>query len=246
MHIAIPIGVAVLLAAGTAAAQTTEPPRATGHVTLPDTTPPPPVPPAGAYTHDGFYFRAGTGLGVMTENLRSQDSTVYGGRVKGDSTGFATVSELAFGGTVTRGFVLGGGIYTAQLISSTFHVSKDSADVPPAELDPERRNFTLVGPFVDWYFNEHRGLHLQLAIGFATLSAVRVGSVPWEEDNPYHAAGGGIMVGLGYEWWVGREWSIGALARITGAYLVGKDDAGVRWYHGLGTGPSPMFTITYH
>lgn len=242
------IAVGMLLVAGTVTAQTAKnpPPTTGGYVALGVTTPPPPLPRRGAYTHDGFYFRAGTGFGVMTENLRSENSSVYGGRVKGDSTGFATASELAFGGTIASGFVLGGGIYTAELVSSTFRVTKDSAGVPPLELDPERRNFTLVGPFFDWYFHEHRGLHLQMALGFASLSAVRIGSVPWEEDDPYHADGGGIMLGLGYEWWVGEEWSIGALARMTAAYLVGKDDSGVHWYHGLGMGPSPMFTLTYH
>lgn len=256
MRTATLMGRAVLLAAGTAMAQPTEPPPppepatatpgAQGHVALDVTTPPLAAPRPGVHTHDGFYFRAGTGLGVMTEDLRSESSSVYGGKVKGNGTGFSTVSELAFGGTIARGFVLGGGIYSAELVSATFRVTKDSAGMPPPELDPERRNFTLVGPFIDWYFNEHRGLHVQFALGFASLSAVRIGSVPWEEDHPYNAAGGGVMLGLGYEWWIGEEWSMGVLARITGAYLSGKDDAGVRWYHGLGTGPSPMFTLTYH
>lgn len=208
-------------------------------------TPPPPVARTGAYTHDGFYLRLATGLSVMSEDLRSADSSVYGGEVKGESTGFATVSELAVGGTLGRGFVLGGGVYTAELISATFRTAKDSAGSPPAELDPEKRNFTLVGPFFDWYLREHKGFHIQAALGFCTFSAVRFASLPFEENDPYHAEGGGIMLGAGYEWWIARQWSMGVMARLTAAYLTGKDDAGVRWYHALGTSPSPMFTVTY-
>ncbi len=177
--------------------------------------------------------------------MRSEDSSVYGGRIKGQTTGFATVSELALGGTISRGLVLGGGFYTAQLVAATFRQAKDSAGAPPPELDPEQRNFTLVGPFLDWYFNEHRGLHAQAALGLATFSAVGFGTFAGNSD-PYHATGGGIMLGIGYEWWIADEWSMGALARVTGAYLVGKDDSDVMWRHGLGTSISPMFSITYH
>jgi hypothetical protein len=200
----------------------------------------------GARTHDGFYFRLGTGFGAYSESLQSEDAGIYGGKVKGTNTGFATLGELALGGTIGKGLVLGGGAYTAQLIASTFRVNQDSAGPPPPELDPEIRNFALVGPFLDWYPNPKKGFHLQAALGLATLSSIHIDTSAVNDDNPYHAAGAGIMLGAGYEWWIGEEWSMGAMARMLGAVLVGKDDSDVTWYHAAGTGPSPMFTVTYH
>ncbi len=196
--------------------------------------------------HDGFYLRLGTGFGAYSESLRSEDSDVYGGKVKGTTSGFATLGEFAIGGTISRGLVLGGGAYTAQLVAGTFRTSDSSAGAPPPELDPEVRNFSLVGPFLDWYPNPRKGFHVQASLGLATLSGVHLDTSVVDDDDPYHAAGVGIMLAAGYEWWIGEEWSMGVAARLLGGFLAGKDDSDVTWYHAAGTGPSPVFTITYH
>lgn len=201
--------------------------------------------PVGAYRHDGFYLRFATGFGAVSESLRSRRSEAYGGIVEGNSSGFATLGEFALGGTVATGVVLGGGAYSFDIVTATYRATEDSASAPPGELDPARRNFSLVGPFADWYFDPMSGFHAQLALGLATLSAVQLDTSPID-DEPYHAVGAGIMLGIGYEWWVAEEWSLGAMARLTAAFLAGKDEAGVTWHHGLGSSPAPMFTVTYH
>lgn len=212
----------------------------------PQTSEAAPATPAGVRTHDGFYLRLATGFGAYSETIRSERSDRYGGTVKGQSTGFATLGELAVGGTIAPGLVLGGGAYTAQLIAGTFRVNDDSDGDPPPELDPEVRNFALVGPFIDWYPNPKTGFHFQAALGLATLSGVHLDTSAVNDDEPYHAIGGGVMLGVGYEWWVGDEWSMGVSARLLGSFLRGKDDSDVMWNHVAGTGPSPMFTVTYH
>lgn len=198
------------------------------------------------HVHDGFYFRIAAGFGAYSEGLRSESAAAYGGKVKGRSSGFATLGEFALGGTIAKGLVLGGGAYTAQLVSGTYRTYRDSAGVPPPELDPEVRNFALVGPFFDWYPTPHKGFHLQAALGVASLSGVQLDAFPVRDDEPYTAIGGGIMFGVGHEWWIGEQWSMGVLGRVMGALLMGKDDQDVRWYHAAGTSPSVLLTVTYH
>jgi len=190
-------------------------------------------------------MRLGTGLGAYSESLRSESTDLYGGKVQGNTTGIATLGEFAVGGNIGKGLVLGCGIYSAELIASTFRVSKSSDGSPPSELDPGVRNLALIGPFLDWYPNPQKGFHLQVALGFAALTGVSVDTNVDREDV-YHAEGGGIMLGAGYEWWIGDEWSLGVEARLLGTLLTGKDDSDVRWFHAAGTSPSPVFTVTYH
>lgn len=240
----LPLALAgALTVAGAAAA---EPARA-GAPPTPAEDPAPGVTdrPPSAFRHDGFYFRFGTGFGAVSESLRSSRAAVYGGRVEGNTSGLATLGELAFGGTLAPGLALGGGVYTFDIVTATFRGTDDSASAPPRELDPARRNFALVGPFVDWYFDDRSGFHAQLALGIASLSVVELDTSP-VEDEPYGAIGGGIMLGIGYEWWVAEEWSLGVMARTTAAFLVGKDESDVTWHHALGSSPGPMFTVTYH
>ena len=208
------------------------------------TPPPPPERAPGAREHGGFYLRFGAGFGVYEERTESEESDVYGGEVSGRSVGLASVGEFAMGGTVGRGLVLGGGIYTARLLSGHFTLDESSPAGLPRELDPELRELVVVGPFMDWYPNPRRGFHLQAALGFASLTDG--GSNFDDDDEDYQAFGGGLVLGVGYEWWIGNEWSLGALARVQGAAVTGKDDADVRWFHGVSTNPALLLTLTYH
>jgi hypothetical protein len=184
--------------------------------------------------HDGFYLRLGTGFGGYNESIRledaDEDTTV---------TGMSNVSEVAIGGAVAPGVILGGGAWTSSVMASDRHID---GMTPPDEVIGGSGNFTLVGPFIDWYFNPRRGLHLQGALGFAT---VRGWDLPEAQDNPDAVSfGGGIMVGFGYEWWVSDGWSLGVLGRLAGVVAAQEDEAEMTWTHAIGTSPSVLFTAT--
>lgn len=198
----------------------------------------------GVHVHDGFYFRFASGFGVYTETLRSEETDLYGGdRVEGSGLGFATVGDLAMGGTVACGLVFGGGIFTADLVTGTFRTNTDSPANPPEELDPGLRSLVVAGPMIDWYFNPRKGLHFLGSLGWAWLSAAdRAGA----GSDDYYALGGGAVVGLGYDWWIGEQWSLGVMGRVMGVVVWGKDDDGTSWLHTAGTTQSALVNITYH
>jgi hypothetical protein len=199
--------------------------------------------PYEANVHDGFYLRFASGLSVYDERLQSDDRP--GGEIKSRTRGIASVGELALGGTIYRGLVLGGGIYTADLVASTLKLEEDSVGPPPIELDTELRNLVLIAPFIDIYPNPRYGFHIQGALGLALLTPRVFGSSATEQSE-YAAVGGGLMLGVGYEWWIADEWSLGVLGRATINVLTGKDEDDVRWVHIPITSPSFMVTITYH
>jgi hypothetical protein len=197
------------------------------------------------YRHNGFYFRIGTGFGVLDERLSSESSAAYGGEVHGRNRGMAQLGELAVGGTLGEAWVFGGGIYSADLIASTYKRGDGANATPPAEVDPELRNVSIIGPFFDWYPNPHRGFHFQCALGLATLTP-RVFGDSATERSEYLALGGGLMLGAGYDVWVDEEWSLGVLARTTAAVCGGRDESNVRWLHLVITSPALLVTLTYH
>jgi hypothetical protein len=191
----------------------------------------------GAREHDGLYLRGALGFSAYQDRFQSDT-------LDGMITGIGTASEFAVGGTVSRGLVLGGGIYSTSVLA--WALLPEDRNVPlPAELEPTSANFSLIGPFVDYYFDPRRGFHLQGALGFAALTGLRFDQ-GGRMDTDYAAFGGGLMVGLGHEWWVGDEWSLGVLGRMTVAYVRGDDDQDVGWGHFVSTFPSVLATITYH
>ncbi|MDQ2647413.1 MAG: hypothetical protein M3020_26660, partial [Myxococcota bacterium] len=206
-------------------------------------TPPPPVPSRGVEVHDGFYFRAGLGLGGLIGKLTpdvedSLDISVGG---------FSFLSELAFGGTVGSGVVIGGGIYTANTQKTTYEVDAAGATV---SFDGGSTTVGVLGPFVDVYPNPEMGLHFGGALGFGVITAEE-----GDEDDdgfafpPTKYAGGGfgLMLQGGYEVFVADQWSIGGAARLLYAHATLKaDDDG---YEDVKAGvfvPGALFTVTYH
>lgn len=191
-----------------------------------------------ARTHDGFYLRAAAGFAVYDERLSTSGA---GADIKGRTRGISSLSELAFGGTLARGWVVGGGLYTADLATASYHTV---TELPPAELDPELRTLALLGPFFDRYFDPTGGLHFQVAIGLAWLTPRAFGDDATEQSE-YLALGGGVMLGIGQEFWVSDSWSLGVMARTTISYLKGEDITNQNWQHLVLTSPGLMVTLTY-
>lgn len=121
-----------------------------------------------------------------------------------DFTGAGPSVELAFGGTVAPGLVLGGGIYGTSIASPTYSQGNLEEDGGAAVA-------SMVGPFIDYYFDPNGGFHLEAALGYTALSAEEGDVYPLESAS---GGGFGLVAGVGYEWWVGEQWGLGVLGRL--------------------------------
>ena len=152
-----------------------------------------------------------------------------------------TASELAIGGTLGRGLVLGGGLYGANVLTYTVTVERGE-EAPPELLRPSQ--LALIGPFVDWYTDPTRGFHLQGSLGLA----LGVGLEPERTQLHFRepGVGGGLMLGFGYEWWIGDDWSMGVLGRLGIAVLGEEDDRGRDFSRVAVSSPAFLLSVTYH
>lgn len=199
------------------------------------TTPPmdaPEPPDASIRRHDGFYLRLGIGIGVVGGTYEPDE-----GGDKADVSGGGGASEIALGGTLGSGFVLGGGIWGMGTLATTYETDAGTADA-------KALNLGMLGPFIDFYFDERSGGHLTFAIGFAGVQQAEGEDLP---DGAQFAGGGfGALVGGGYEWWVGEQWSIGVIARVQYASVATKtEELEIEGTMSL-LSPAILFGVTYH
>jgi hypothetical protein len=191
------------------------------------------------YPHHGFYLRFASGFAAYDERLSSDNA--LGGARSGRDRGIATLGELAIGGSPAPRWVIGGAIYSADLLASTY---RTKTVAPPAELDPGLRNVALIAPFFDYALESLSGVHVQGALGLATLTPRVLGDAATSQSE-YLAVGAGVMFGGGYEWDIAESWRLGVLSRTTLSVLGGHDDARASWLHVIVTSPGLLFTITY-
>jgi hypothetical protein len=201
------------------------------------------------HVHDGLYLRiaGGVGLAALALDAESQRFATPAsgdreGRFDGAARAWAIATELGCGFTPARGLVIGLGVYTLTV---------PSAEAKEVGVGSGRYSFSLsqlaiVSPFADWYFDPSAGFHVQAGLGLATLvmgPGEPTGLGP--RLRPYTAVGVGAHVGIGYEWWIADEWSVGVLGRLTHAALWGRDAEGVAWKH-RPTGGAVLLSATYH
>ncbi len=83
------------------------------------------------------------------------------------------------------------------------------------------RAFRSSVPFIGWYPDPTSGLHGELAIGLA-LGAIgdfeEYGEFEYRVSD-YEGAGWGVVLGGGYDFWVGEQWSLGLFGRVSYARL---------------------------
>src|SRR6188474_2336923 len=70
-----------------------------------------------ARTHDGFYLRLGGGLGYVADSVESEDLPFVGGTIEASLTGGAFATDVALGGAVAPGLIIGGGWFAETMPS---------------------------------------------------------------------------------------------------------------------------------
>ena len=229
--------------------------------------PPPPGPDLTIHRHDGFYLRLAMGGTYVWDSVRIDDRNM-----KFSMRGGGLAMEVAVGGTPAPGVVIGGGLYmsTATALNVT-EVKQYGDEVEGASGDFDATGYTLLGPLVDVFLDPTGGFHVQAAfgLGYITLGAgescfrstdqygVAVNDCRETEDSSY--GGLGLMLGTGYEFWVGEQWGVGALARLVYISASSDNDQGegdvdvvpfggggeAEWDHSA-IMPSLMFSATMH
>ncbi len=178
--------------------------------------------------HDGFYLRIGAGPGWTIGSAESNGLT-------SDLSGFGAAGEIAAGWSLAPGFVVGFGQYGVHTFGPTYSPSEGG------DFDGGALAMAGLGPFIDYYIDPAKGLHVQAAALFAT-------AVAFEEGDIEGASGFGFggMLGGGWEMWFADEWSVGGLLRV--AYYrptVQGDDTRIDSTYGVFV-PALLVATTFH
>jgi hypothetical protein len=222
--------------------------------------PPPPgaAKPRGTYVrladlsrqrHDGLYFRFALGIGVAHDHVTTDTAlpsvnvfSFFPGPLNASGTAFAGATELSLGFTPGPGLVLGVGSFTATIPKMTGKTKSDSTGDYVFRVS----QLALLGPLVDWYFFPKYGFHAEASPGLATYVA---GAGDAKIEGPlaqaHTAIGFGFVLGVGYDFWIGDQWSAGFMARVLYGVTGGSDGSGTNFSHNS-YAPTLMFTLTYH
>ncbi len=149
-----------------------------------------PAAPQEEWKSQRLFFRVGGGASyfdVATTTEIATYSSVYAENL--ECTALTPVGELAVGGVVARGLVVGGEVFGT---SGTLKDTKGSG------LDV-KATYVQLGPFVDYFFLRHGGPHLMASTGYV----VRESSGVW-----------GVSAGAGYDFPIGGGWQLGGLLRF--------------------------------
>ena len=181
--------------------------------------------------HSGFFARATLGASLLTS-----DVTLPEQGAKAHMTGAGPTTSLLLGGTPSSGLVVGGG-----LLLSSF--SNPSVVIKGEQVQPGYDvTFRLIsiGPFFQYYPDPTAGFHVQAFAGYMSARAeVEDAAVVSQPDT-----GPAIALATGYDFWVGKEWSMGPAFQLLFAALE---------YSGEGSDermsvvtPTVSFSATFH
>ena len=167
--------------------------------------------PGSAFVHDGFYLRLAFGgaygkTSVKTDRVSQPDVTL---------SGFGGAFDAWCGWSLGRGVTLGPALSLSSQRTSKSRV-EGRETVAGSALSG------LLGAFIDAYPNPQRGEHFGGLLGLASLKQT---TADQRELSDFTAGGVAVAVFAGYDAWIAREWSLGALLRLGGALVGGSQTA---------------------
>jgi len=163
--------------------------------------------PPGYHRHDGFYARLGAGPGYLHDGVHYEATDPNNPSVvDGSISGGGVALEVALGGAVVPGLIVGGGLFHTLAFSP-------KVDVPGIDARPKTPyGHFLISPVVDFYPDPTAGLHFEAGVGLALSSAAPISANVSETSSKL---GFGGFLGVGQEWWVAGDWGMGALVRAS-------------------------------
>jgi outer membrane protein with beta-barrel domain len=176
-------------------------------------------------THDGFQFRGAVGPGYLSTSASAggQDLSIKG--ISGST-------DIYLGGTPVSGLVVGGMLnFTTSFGPKVTVNGQDISSL--GENGSNSLTLLTVGPYVNYYFDPTDGLYLLGMVGYGAESYTQNGSSGNSPGGPAFA------LGVGYDFWVADQWSLGVLGRFT----YGSLSLNSVTYSTIN--PAVMFTFTY-
>lgn len=167
-------------------------------------------------THDGLLLRVGAGAGGIAMSRSGHLSAGTSSAFLGDSRvgGGTGAFDVTLGGAIRPGLILAG-VLASQHLASPVLERDGQSDLP---LDGPLA-FVQLGVLLDVYPNPRGGFHLG---GSASIAGAWVKSPPPRFTEYLGGSGGALAVHAGYSWWIADAWSLGVLARASGARLHGE------------------------
>ena len=165
--------------------------------------------------------------GIGARTTRSDGSVAF------ETGSGGSAFDFLLGGSPTPGLTLGGGFQ--------FDLGQRDPEIGP---DGEPRNatrdaFALAGPFIDIFPDPRGGFHLGGMLGGAALAHSES-----DDADPLTYRGVGGSIWLGYDWWVARQWSLGAMLRGSSAALESTDALAAE--RARAGSVALLFTVLYH
>ncbi len=188
-----------------------------------------------AQTHHGLYVRLAAGASYFSDSVESDPIPPFG-KLSGTLKGGAISTQAAIGGTILPGLIVGGTLFVHYLPGpSTTNASASGGllSAPVGDIDFDPTTLTVIGPFVDYYFNPRSGLHAQASIGYGILSLGQGNDRGSGVLAVHDQKGSGVsaVLGGGYEWWVSDSWGVGVLGQLMMGWGSGDDTTNHTWTH---------------
>jgi len=195
--------------------------------------PPKPKPRPGR-VHDGFYLRGSIGHGWM--GTKFSEGLLAERRLGGQSGAF----DIQLGGSPSPGLALGGGLFISGMEHEDVRRFGDTEGGDPGTV-----GMLAVGPFIDYFPDPKGGFHFGGMLGLGALAFETADDDDVEasfDDDERGGGGGAIGAWVGYDWWIGREWSLGVQLRYLGAAVKNQDHD----WRGAADSVALQFTALYH
>jgi len=152
--------------------------------------------------HDGGYARMGINLGYVSDTALRRNS-------KAESSGFGGFLDLALGVNVTDALVFGIAVHSLGAFSAT-------TELDGQELGQRHSTYVQVlGLLLDYYPMPRQGLHLGVTFGAGDADIV-------VDSEQATSTGVGLALRLGYDVWVGEQWSLGPALGVL--FVAGASD----------------------
>lgn len=164
-----------------------------------------------------------------------------------DARGSGVALEIALGGTVAPGLVIGGGIYSVSMAQVGWR--SDEARAFNEDGDDEIKGgegaISVLGVMLDFYPNPRGGFHVQGGLGIGALALEKDADTNFPGED-WEGGGGGLMLGVGYEFWVSEQWSLGGIARVLAMSGKVRGSETDRDFDSRGFAPAILFGATHH